>query len=206
MAEARTWDVLLLGGPSGAGKTSVSYRLSKHYGIGITEVDDFQVMLRHMTTPEQQPVLHYWHVTPDFHERPAEAILEQLIKVSQAMAPGLEAVIANHLESHVPIVLEGDFLLPTLATRERFLEETNGGRVRGIFVYEEDEQQLIANYLSREPQTGEQTKRAKVSWLHGQWLKREAKARGVPAVTARPWETVLERIVEILAATPGRPN
>ncbi|HEX2593516.1 MAG TPA: hypothetical protein VHL34_18600 [Rhizomicrobium sp.] len=198
-AGARTWDVLLLGGPSGVGKTSVSYRLAQHYGIGITEVDDFQVMLRHMTTPEQQPVLHHWYVTPDFHEQPAQAIVEQLIRVSEVMSAGLEAVIANHLESRVPIVLEGDFLLPALATRARFLNEANDGRVRGVFLYEQDQQQLVANYLSREPQSGPQTKRAEVSWLHGQLLKKDAEARGVPAMTARPWDTVFERVVDLLS-------
>lgn len=31
----RSWQVLLLGGPSGVGKTSVSYRLAHHFRIGI---------------------------------------------------------------------------------------------------------------------------------------------------------------------------
>jgi 2-phosphoglycerate kinase len=51
----RTWQVLLLGGASGVGKTHVSYRLAQHYAVGITEVDDFHVILERMTTPEQQP-------------------------------------------------------------------------------------------------------------------------------------------------------
>ena len=64
---SRAWQVLLLGGPSGTGKTAVSYRLARHFGIGITEVDDFQVLLERMTTPEQQPALHFWrtHPAPD---------------------------------------------------------------------------------------------------------------------------------------------
>ncbi|MDZ4720664.1 MAG: hypothetical protein SH847_19590 [Roseiflexaceae bacterium] len=49
---ARQWQVLILGGPSGVGKTSVSYRLARHFGIGITEIDDFQALLERMTTPE----------------------------------------------------------------------------------------------------------------------------------------------------------
>jgi uridine kinase len=44
--------VLLIGGASGSGKTSVSYRLAHHFNVGITEVDDFQVILERMTTPE----------------------------------------------------------------------------------------------------------------------------------------------------------
>ena len=51
--------VLLIGGASLSGKTSVSYRLANHFNVGITEVDDFQVILERMTTPEQQPELHW---------------------------------------------------------------------------------------------------------------------------------------------------
>jgi len=48
----RSWQVLLIGGASGSGKTRVSYRLANHFNVGITEVDDFQVILERMTTPE----------------------------------------------------------------------------------------------------------------------------------------------------------
>ena len=48
----RSWQVLLIGGASGSGKTSVSYRLANHFNVGIIEVDDFQVILERMTTPE----------------------------------------------------------------------------------------------------------------------------------------------------------
>jgi 2-phosphoglycerate kinase len=108
----RSWQVLLLGGPAGVGKTHVSYRLAQHFGVGITEVDDFQVILERMTTPAEQPVLHYWQTHPEAESLPAEEIVKLSIAVGQAMLPALEAVIANHLESQTPIVLEGDFILP----------------------------------------------------------------------------------------------
>ena len=41
MKSERSWQALLLRGASGVGKTSVSYRLARHYGVGLTEVDDF---------------------------------------------------------------------------------------------------------------------------------------------------------------------
>ena len=40
MSEERSWDVLIIGGPSGAGKTSTSYPLARRFGIAITEIDD----------------------------------------------------------------------------------------------------------------------------------------------------------------------
>jgi hypothetical protein len=51
-ASTRPWQVLLLGGASGTGKTRLSYRLAWALDIGITEVDDFQVVLERMTTPK----------------------------------------------------------------------------------------------------------------------------------------------------------
>src|SRR5205809_7940066 len=122
------WDVLLLGGPSGTGKTAVSYRLARHFGIGITEVDDFQVLLERMTTPEQQPVLHFWRTHPDPGTLTAEEIMWQGLEVAGAMTPALEAVIADHLDTKVPIVLEGDFIAPMLAAQPSFDGQSNAGR------------------------------------------------------------------------------
>jgi len=115
------------------------------------------------------------------------------------LAPGLEAVIANHLEAQTPVVLEGDFLLPSLAAQTSFAGQLNAGRVQALFLYETDERQLRANLAQREPDLGLHTKRARVSWLYGQWLKREAARDGLPAIPARPWETVLERIVAAIS-------
>jgi 2-phosphoglycerate kinase len=194
----RSWDVLLIGGPSGAGKTQVSYPVARHFGVGITEVDDFQVMLEHMTTPEQQPALHFWNTHPEAPSLPAEQIMEQGLEIGKAMLPALETVIANHLESNAPVVLEGDFILPELAARTQFMDEPNNGRVRAVFLYEPDEAQLVRNYLTREPEAGTQDKRARVSWLYGQWLKAETERLGIPLLTAHPWDTVFARVLEAL--------
>ncbi|MBC8076365.1 MAG: hypothetical protein H7Y32_09855 [Chloroflexales bacterium] len=196
---ARPWHVLLLGGPSGAGKTMVSYRLAQHFGIGITEIDDFQVLLERMTTPQQQPILHFWRTHPAPDQLSATEITEQGLAVGRVMAPGLEAVIANHLEAHTPVVLEGDFLHPALAAQTVFAGQPNNGQVRAVFLYEADEQQLRMNFAQREPESGAQTTRARVSWLYGQWLKQEADRYGLPVLPARPWDTVFERIIAALA-------
>ncbi len=195
-AIARTWDVLLIGGASGTGKTSMSYRIAKHFGLNLIEVDDFQVMLKRMTTSEQQPVLHHWDTHPDPFSMSAEEMMQNLIASGAVMRTGLEAVIANHLEANIPVVMEGDFILPELATLNHYGDEANNGRVKGLFLIEPDERQLVANYLAREPEYGEQTKRARSSWLFGQWLAVECARLGVPTVEARPWENVVERAIQ----------
>ncbi|HEY0736894.1 MAG TPA: hypothetical protein VGD69_18390 [Herpetosiphonaceae bacterium] len=190
--------MLLIGGASGVGKTSVSYRLAQHYGVGITEVDDFQVILERMTTPEHQPVLHYWRTHHDEARRMSEdQQLAFMLKYSQVMATALELVIANHLESNAPIVLEGDFILPSLAVQAAYDAIPAAGRVRAIFIYEDDESQIGHNYRAREGEA--QLQRARASWRHSEWLLQEAARLGVPAIAARPWDTVFQRIVATLA-------
>ena len=192
---SRPWQVLLLGGASGTGKTTVSYRLAQYFGVGLTEVDDFQVLLERMTTPEQQPAIHFWRAHPAPHTLSAEQIFEQGLTLRQVMASGLEAVIANHLESQTPVILEGDFIHPALAAQTSFAGFPNEGRVRAIFLDEPDEQQLVANFLRRESEADPQGTRARVSWLYGQWLKQEAERLGLPVFAARPWDTLFDRIV-----------
>lgn len=198
---SRHWDVLLIGGASGTGKTSVSYRLARHFGIGITEVDDFQQMLKVMTTPEQQPLIHYWDTHPEAAALPPDKIVDLLIGISRVLQPGLTAVIANHLEASQPFVLEGDFILPDLAVQAAYGAFPANDRVRAIFIDESDERQIVRNYLSREPQGGEQTRRAHVSWLYNRWLTQEAERLGIPSIPSRPWETLFDRVLAVFGGT-----
>jgi 2-phosphoglycerate kinase len=192
----RSWEVLLIGGASGTGKTSVAFRLAHHFAVGITAIDDFQVILERMTTPEQQPALHFWRTHPDPGTLTAEEIVRQGLEVARAMTPALETVIADHLDAKVPIVLEGDFIAPMLAAQPSFDGQPNAGRVRAVFLYEPDETQILRNLSHREPEAGIQAKRARVSWLQGQPLQRECERLGIPALPARPWRTLFTRVLE----------
>jgi 2-phosphoglycerate kinase len=188
------WQVLLLGGASGVGKTSVSYRLAQHYAVGLTEVDDFQIVLEAMTTPEQYPVLHYWHTHVEDARRMSDAEqVDFMRRYAEIMARALTLVIANHIETRAPIVLEGDFILPSLALQDAYGDVRAGGQVRALFLYEQDEEQIAHNFLERFGV--EQPERARISWCVSEWLRQEARRLGVPAISARPWDTVLERAI-----------
>jgi 2-phosphoglycerate kinase len=193
----RDWLVLVLGGASGVGKTMVSYRLAHAFGVGLTEMDDFQNVLERLTTPEQQPALHEWRLNAaEVRRFDDEQMLAHTLRVADAMAVAMELVIANHLASRAPVVLEGDFLLPELAAQPVYDGVPAGGKVRAVFVYEEDEQQIVRNFRAREGE--EQPRRARASWYYSEWLRREAARLSQPAVPARPWDTVLERVFAAL--------
>jgi 2-phosphoglycerate kinase len=192
-----TWQVLLFGGASGVGKTSVSYRLAHAFGVGLVEVDDFHIVLKRLTTPAQQPGLHFFRLhAAKVLRMDDEQMLAHLRDTSAAMSGALELVIGNHLASSTPLVLEGDWLLLSLAVRPACDGIPAAGQVRAVFLYEDDEQQILCNYRAREGT--DQPHRARVSWYHSEWLRREAKRLGLPAVPSRPWDTVLERVIAAL--------
>jgi 2-phosphoglycerate kinase len=197
METRRDWQVVVFGGASGVGKTMVSYRLAHHFAVGLTEMDDFQNVLERLTTPEQQPALHEFRLhTAEVLAMDDEQMLAHTLRVAGAMAVAMELVIANHLATRAPVVLEGDFLLPALAVRSAYDGIPSDGQVRAVFLYEEDEQQILRNYRAREGE--EQPRRARASWYYSEWLRREAERLDLPAVPARPWDTVLERVIAAL--------
>ncbi|MBM7784133.1 hypothetical protein [Tenggerimyces flavus] len=187
MAE-RDWHVLLVGGPSGTGKSTVCGALMRQYGVGASEIDDIETAVQAMTTPEQQPILHHWSAHAESREWTAEEIFDLTLAAAEALSPAVEAVVQSHLNHGPPVIMEGDYLLPALAGRIR------SPRVRVVFLYEPDEAQLVANFLGREQDEGPQYMRARVSWLFGQWLAAEAPKHGVAAIPVRPWDTLSERL------------
>jgi 2-phosphoglycerate kinase len=199
----RGWDVLLIGGASGVGKTHVSYPLARHFGVGITEIDDFHVILERMTTPEQQPALHSFRTDPEaFFALDEEGKLAHAIAYATAMVEPLTYVIANHLDGGAPVVLEGDFLLPSLAVAADYDGIPAAGRVRAFILYEEDEAQIDRNYLAREGEP--QGVRVRASWRYSEWLRQEAERLGVPTLAARPWQTVVARALALLLPAGDR--
>lgn len=195
IGRAKAGQVWLLGGPSGTGKSRLAGALARVVDAPIAEIDDIVEALFAMTTPADQPVLHYWRTHPDAHELPPDKIVELHLAVARALGPAIEAVITSHLAANSPVIIEGDYLLPEMAVKASFGGELNGGRVRAVFLIERNEARLVRNFGSREPDQGDQTARSRVSHQLGEWLADAADRVGVPVVPAGPWSTLLERAV-----------
>jgi 2-phosphoglycerate kinase len=195
----RSWTVLLLGGPSGTGKTRLSYPLARHFDVPIVEVDDIVEALMAMTTPEAQPALHYWSTHPEAAHLPAGDILRLHLAVAAALGPALAAVVANHLATDTPVIVEGDYLVPGFAAEDAYAGLAANGRVASVFLVEPDVGQLVANFSGREPADSEQLGRAEVSAIYGDWLAAEAARRGLSIVAPRPWSTLESRVLTELA-------
>ncbi|MER8041746.1 hypothetical protein [Streptomyces sp. NPDC094032] len=194
--KAPDWRVLIVGGASGMGKTEVSRRLARLYGVPVVEIDDVVEALLAVTRPEHLPAVHYWRTHPEAARREPEFVVERQIEIARALVPAVEAVVANHVDTDTPVIVEGDYLLPGLAAAR--------GPVRGVVVHEDSEARVVANYLAREPEEGPQHHRARVSVLYGRWLAEQAREAGVPVVAPRPWHDLSQRVDELTGAGDPR--
>jgi 2-phosphoglycerate kinase len=186
--------VTLVCGASGVGKSTVAVALAARYATPLAEADDIVTALTAMTTSRQQPALHYWRTHPETLSWEPEKISGLHFALAESVCPAFEAVIADHVESGAPAVFEGDYLLPELAVRF-------GSAVRAVVLEETDERRIASNYRIREPDSGDQHGRARVSVLVGAELVRRASRIGIPVVAAQPWTDMLDRVDGALRAT-----
>lgn len=185
--ERPPWTVALICGASGVGKTTVAVGLAARYGVPLTGADDLVTAVMALTTPQQQPTLHYWDTSPAARSWPEDEIVDLHLRVADVMEPAFRAVIADHVEFDAPVILEGDYLVPELVVRF-------GEGVRAVVLDESDEDQIVAAYLNREPEAGPQRVRAGVSVRLGQRLVARARGLSVPVVRPRPWADAVGRV------------
>lgn len=110
------------------------------------QVDDLRLALQHshVALPEGTDALYFFLQTPDVWRMPPEQLRDRLIAVGQVMSDAIEIVVAHHVGTEAPIVIEGDGIIPALFGRPGVQAQVNNGQVAGVFVVEPDEDQLRA--------------------------------------------------------------
>jgi 2-phosphoglycerate kinase len=204
-----SWAVLLLGGHSGAGKSTVAERLARQNGAAWLMVDDLRLALQRsravLPSPADTAALRFT-TDPGWWRQPPERLLAAAIADGRALSPALEVVIENHVDQRLPVVLEGDGILPDLLARPPVATRAAGGRVRAVFVVEPDETVLAAVIRGRARESTfmtapEMAGVVRARWLYGRWLTEQARRAGLPVVAPRPWATLAGRVAA--AATAG---
>ena len=196
------WNVFLIGGHSGSGKTTAANRLGLALGVPWMMVDDLRLAFQRarVRLPKGNIAL-YFNKTPYPWRRPPEELCDLLIAVGEVLSAPLEVVIENYVDQGILIVIEGDGILPSLLSRTPVAERM--GMVRAAFIVEPDESEVLANVLARgrydEGITQDELRNeARAKWLYGQWLAREAARYDLPVIQPRPWATLVQRLLELL--------
>ncbi|MEU6014949.1 hypothetical protein ABZ826_13130 [Streptomyces sp. NPDC047515] len=195
-----SWDILLIGGASGVGKSRLAAQLADEAEGFVVEFDDVVGAVEAMTTAQHHPALHHFDDIPDTERLTVEHVLNLQIATARALEPAVLGVVRNRLTVDVPALVEGDYLTPAAAVEAIREGRRAGRRVRAVFLHEEDPDRITANYAAREPGSGVQRHRARVSAAYSRWLSRQAALHALPVVTCRPWDTLAARIGRVWGA------
>ncbi|MFF9350788.1 hypothetical protein [Streptomyces sp. NPDC014734] len=193
-----SWDIVLIGGASGIGKSRLAAQLAAARNAFVVEFDDVVGAVEAMTTAEHHPAVHHFDDIPDTTRLATGQVLDLQIATARALEPAVLGVVRNRLTVDVPAVVEGDYLTPAVAATAVHEGAGSGRRVRAVFLHEGDPDRITANYASREPGSGEQRHRAQVSAAYSRWLADEAARHGLPVVECRPWDTLVARVTREL--------
>ncbi|HET9492767.1 MAG TPA: isopentenyl transferase family protein [Chloroflexia bacterium] len=196
--------MLLVGGPSGTGKSAAAAQLGRQLGISSLQVDDIRLALQYsrVTLPAESgtAALYFFLNTPDVWQLPPARLVDGLIAVGEVLSPAIEIVITHHVDTQSPVIIEGDGILSSLLARPAVRDYVKNGLVKAVFLTEPDEAAIHLGTTTRARGTAETTDaelaaQVRAAWLYGQWLAHEAERYGAPLVEARPWATLPQRIL-----------
>ncbi|MBW6475257.1 MAG: hypothetical protein K0B14_19175 [Anaerolineaceae bacterium] len=209
--EIDNWRVLLIGGNSGAGKTHLAKNLVRRLGVPFLMVDDIRIALQQATTPQQHPDLHVFLKYQPEQWNHAEAIVRDWLRVGHALVKPLRDIIAHHIlvESSGKIIIEGDGILPALLNQNTFDEIPDfenidlSQKACAVFLIEDNEDEIMRNLCKRgrgfiSASEEHQSSFVRASWQFGQWLAQEAQRNQITVLKARPKETIVERLGEVI--------
>jgi 2-phosphoglycerate kinase len=135
--------VLLIGGATGTGKSTVATEVAHRLGITrVTSTDFIRQTIRAFFPPELMPSVHYSSFEGD-------ELLDCFIEQTRTVLVGVEAVIGRALTEGWSIVLEGVHLVPGLMPTE-----IEGARVVHTVLRIDDEEVHRAHFHVRDSLTG----------------------------------------------------
>ncbi len=206
------WQVLVLYGASGTGKSTAAQKIARAAGATWMQVDDLRLALQYsrVDLPEMTDRLYFFESTTDVWNRPMDEVLQAFIDVATVVAPAVRVVIDSHLVTGVPMVIEGDGVLPHLVDDPVLQPWLATGALRICCLAASSRTELIENMVRRGrgnhlDDRERVARQATVNLAFNDWLVESSRSLRIPVVTSRPFDTLIERIQQAVTG-PTRPT
>ncbi len=135
---------------------------------------------------------------------PVEELVDRYLRISVRICRTIEPLIAHHDIIGAPVVIEGAWLLPSFVTQGVYAGRTVGG-VRSLFLHESSSREIERRLAARptpwlREQPPEIARNHTLTQLeYGLEIWRRADAMGLPVIASRPFDTLFERALALLA-------
>jgi 2-phosphoglycerate kinase len=144
--------IILLGGTTGAGKTSLGLAVAQRLGISrVLSTDAIRQIMRLMLSPELMPAIHASSF--DAHRRMPERAGEQdpvidgFLAQTAAVSVGVRAIIDRAIEENASLLLDGVSLVPGLIDLDAYADRAH---IFFLIVARLDEEAFRSHFLARE--------------------------------------------------------
>jgi 2-phosphoglycerate kinase len=143
--------IILLGGTTGAGKTSVALEVARRLGIRrVMSTDSIRQVMRLMLSPDLMPALHASsfdaHLRMSLDEGVEEPEVEGFLAQAAVVTVGVRALIERAIKENTSLVLDGVALVPGLIDLEVYADQAH---VISLVVAALDEEAFAGRFEAR---------------------------------------------------------
>jgi 2-phosphoglycerate kinase len=198
--------VILLGGATGVGKSTVATMLANRLGITrVIPTDAIREVMRSMFSEHLMPTLH----TSSFDAarlvrsplpRNADPVIIGFREQATAVAVGIEALIARAIEEGTDLIVEGAHVVPGFVDRSRFADQAV---IVPLAITVEDEELHRSHFLFRADDVRSRPSERYLDFFENirklqKYVKSLALEHGVPIVPSYNLDATLSRVIELV--------
>jgi 2-phosphoglycerate kinase len=196
--------VILIGGATGVGKSTIATQLAARLGIvRVVATDAIREVMRAMLSPQLMPTLHVSSFQADqaMREPPiknADALVVGFREQTAAVSVGINALIERAATEGTSIVIEGAHVVPGF-----FDAEAYGDRILAVpfIIGVDDEERHLSHFAAREDAIASRpaTRYAEgfdgIRRLQG-YVKSQALAHGVPVIPNHSFDQTIATVID----------
>jgi 2-phosphoglycerate kinase len=198
--------VILIGGATGVGKSTIATQLAARLGIvRVVATDAIREVMRSMLSPELMPTLHEssFHADLALREPPtksADALIMGFREQTAAVAVGINALIERAALEGTSIIIEGAHVVPGF-----FDVETYAQRVVAVpfLIGVEDEERHMTHFASRENAVASRPAQRYREGFDNirklqKYVKSQALTHGVPMIPNYSFDQSIAAVIDLV--------